>query len=61
MKSVPEVPDRTRFLAGVPQVVFLGAGYNSRAYRFRDLIGETQLFELDVASSQERKRRIGKR
>ena len=38
------------------QVVFLGAGYDSRAYRFADRIRDTRIFELDVPSTQQRKR-----
>ena len=40
----------------VPQLVFLGAGYDSRVYRFADHIRETRIFELDVASTQQRKK-----
>jgi methyltransferase (TIGR00027 family) len=39
-----------------PQVVFLGAGCDSRAYRFADRIRETRIFELDVPSTQQRKK-----
>jgi methyltransferase (TIGR00027 family) len=41
----------------VPQIVFLGAGYDSRAYRFRDLLQATRVFELDAEPTQKRKRR----
>lgn len=34
----------------VPQIVLLGAGYDSRAYRFADRIRDTRIFELDVPS-----------
>lgn len=56
---------RTRYLdrvftdalaAGTPQIVLLGAGYDSRACRFGSRLGETRVFELDVAPTQERKR-----
>lgn len=40
----------------LPQIVFLGAGYDSRAYRFQGLIRDTRLFELDSAVTQRRKR-----
>ncbi len=40
----------------LPQIVFPGAGYDSRPYRFRDAIRETGLFELDRALTQQRKR-----
>jgi methyltransferase (TIGR00027 family) len=41
---------------GVPQIVLLGAGYDSRAYRFADRIRDTRIFELDVAPTQRRKK-----
>ncbi len=44
--------------AGVPQVVFLGAGYDTRPYRFKDLLVRTRIFELDVAPTQQRKREM---
>jgi methyltransferase (TIGR00027 family) len=42
--------------ARIPQIVFLGAGYDTRSYRFRDLLGETRVFELDMAPTQRHKR-----
>lgn len=42
----------------LPQVVFLGAGYDSRPYRFQDLLRNTRIFELDIASTQQRKRQV---
>ena len=39
-----------------PQIVFLGAGYDSRAYRFSLLIRGTRVFELDIGPTQRRKR-----
>jgi methyltransferase (TIGR00027 family) len=43
-------------LAGnIPQIVFLGAGYDTRSYRFRERLGQTRIFELDIRSTQERK------
>jgi methyltransferase (TIGR00027 family) len=39
----------------IPQIVFLGAGYDTRAYRFRELIQSTRIFELDIHSTQKRK------
>jgi methyltransferase (TIGR00027 family) len=33
----------------LPQIVLLGAGYDSRPYRFRELAGGTHIFELDAA------------
>ncbi|MBN1375866.1 MAG: class I SAM-dependent methyltransferase [Dehalococcoidia bacterium] len=40
-----------------PQIVLLGAGYDSRAYRFAGLNGSTRIFELDAAPTQNRKRK----
>lgn len=42
----------------IPQVVFLGAGYDTRAIRFRDSVRETKLFELDAPTTQKQKRDI---
>ncbi len=39
----------------VPQIVFLGAGYDSRPYRFRELIQDTAIFELDTEATLRRK------
>jgi methyltransferase (TIGR00027 family) len=39
----------------VPQIVFLGAGYDSRPYRFAELIKGSRIFELDVEPTQRRK------
>jgi methyltransferase (TIGR00027 family) len=44
--------------AGTPQIVFLGAGYDTRALRFRNAIGATRIFEVDALSTQNRKREI---
>jgi methyltransferase (TIGR00027 family) len=41
-----------------PQIVFLGAGYDSRAYRFSLLIRGTRIFELDIGPTQRRKRQF---
>jgi methyltransferase (TIGR00027 family) len=40
----------------VPQVVFLGAGYDTRPYRLKDLIQGTKIFELDAQPTQQRKK-----
>ncbi|MCJ7626468.1 MAG: SAM-dependent methyltransferase [Anaerolineaceae bacterium] len=40
----------------IPQIVLLGAGYDSRAYRFADLISDTKIIELDIATTQNRKK-----
>ena len=40
----------------VPQIVFLGAGYDSRLYRFANLIGATRIFEVDAPPPRNTKR-----
>ena len=42
----------------VPQIVILGAGYDSRPYRFADLIGETRIFELDNIQTLQHKQKL---
>lgn len=42
----------------IPQIVFLGAGYDSRPYRFSAHIKETSIFELDNDNTQQRKREL---
>jgi len=39
----------------IPQIVLLGAGYDTRAYRFTKLNQGTRIFELDIAPTQNRK------
>ncbi len=39
----------------IPQIVFLGAGYDTRPYRFKDLIKDTRIFELDIHTTQQHK------
>lgn len=41
----------------IPQIVLLGAGYDSRAYRFAQLNRGTNIFELDAAPTQNRKKK----
>lgn len=41
---------------GVTQVVILGAGYDTHAYRFLDLLARTRLFEVDRPAMQAVKR-----
>jgi methyltransferase (TIGR00027 family) len=57
---------RTRFIddllqravrSGTTQVVILGAGLDSRAYRFRALLQNSRVFELDSPPTQEMKKR----
>src|SRR5271163_1319337 len=44
--------------AGVEQVVLLGAGYDSRPFRFRGALGKVRVFEIDHPGTQARKRRM---
>ena len=46
------------YLKEIPQIVILGAGYDSRPYRFDSLIGDTLIYEVDAAATQEWKRQI---
>ena len=39
----------------IPQIVLLGAGYDSRAYRFAESNRSTKIYELDALSTQNRK------
>ena len=57
---------RTRFIDqalqravanGVTQVVMLGAGFDSRAYRFADLLQHCRVVEIDAPPTQEYKKR----
>ena len=57
---------RTRFIddclrraieAGATQVVILGAGFDTRAYRLTDLLKDTTIFEVDRPQTQEVKKR----
>ncbi|NNL41295.1 MAG: class I SAM-dependent methyltransferase [Desulfobacterales bacterium] len=45
----------------IPQIVFLGAGYDTRAYRFAPLNNTTKIFELDIATTQNRKKKCLKK
>ena len=42
----------------IPQIVFLGAGYDTRSYRFLDKLKNTKIFELDIGTTQQRKLEI---
>jgi methyltransferase (TIGR00027 family) len=46
---------------GFSQLVILGAGYDTRAYRIGTLKGHTRVFEIDRSATQERKTRIVKK
>ncbi len=45
-------------LPDVDQVLILGAGYDSRAYRFADEIGERPVYEVDLAPLSRRKAEV---
>ena len=46
--------------SGIEQLVILGAGLDSRAYRFDKLIGKVRVFEVDhPATQQEKRRKLG--
>ena len=40
--------------AGIEQVVLLGAGYDSRAFRYREELGDIGIFEIDHPGTQAR-------
>jgi len=44
-----------------PQIVLLGAGYDSRAYRFAEFNKATKIFELDIAPTQNWKKKALKK
>ena len=41
----------------IPQIVFLGAGFDTRAWRFENVIKNTQIYELDLPATQKWKRK----
>jgi len=43
---------------GIEQIVFLGAGYDTRSFRYKASIKNTKIFELDINSTQNRKLEI---
>jgi methyltransferase (TIGR00027 family) len=49
---------RDALVRDLPQIVFLGAGYDTRPYRFKDLVQGTRIFELDAPPTQFRKREV---
>jgi methyltransferase (TIGR00027 family) len=49
---------RDGLLQNIPQIVLLGAGYDSRPYRFKELVRETRIFELDARPTQLRKKEV---
>ena len=46
---------KTACKENIPQIVFLGAGYDTRAYRYNDEIFDTKIFEVDIKSTQQKK------
>ena len=57
---------RTRFIdermehairAGATQLVILGAGFDTRAHRFTELLNDTPIIEIDYGATQEYKKR----
>lgn len=42
----------------ISQIVFLGAGYDTRPYRFKNLIKDTKIFELDIQTTQRNKLKL---
>lgn len=42
----------------IPQIVMLGAGYDSRAYRYVSDIGSSKIFEVDMTGTQKEKLKI---
>jgi len=42
----------------IPQLVFLGAGYDSRPHRLKNIIKDTRIFELDIKPTQQRKQEL---
>jgi methyltransferase (TIGR00027 family) len=57
---------RTRFIdermecairSGATQLVILGAGFDTRAHRFRELLKDTAVIEIDFGATQEYKKR----
>ena len=49
---------RDALLQNIPQIVLLGAGYDSRPLRFKELVKETKMFELDAQPTQLRKKGV---
>jgi methyltransferase (TIGR00027 family) len=47
---------RKALLENIPQFVLLGAGYDTRPYRFAHFLGKTSVFELDAFPTQCQKR-----
>lgn len=65
--TYPYVTARTRYFDKVvndaleeklPQLILLGAGYDTRAIRFKAKLGNTQIFELDESAIQAQKKKL---
>ena len=41
----------------IPQIVILGAGYDTRAYRFQSILNKTNVYELDIHTTQNLKKK----
>lgn len=48
----------TSLKEGIPQIVILGAGYDSRPYRFAEFIQHTSIYEVDAFATQEQKQSV---
>ena len=46
---------REKIKAGIDQLVILGAGYDTRMFRFQDRLNNVSVFEVDHPATQERK------
>ncbi|MEP7355143.1 MAG: SAM-dependent methyltransferase [Acidobacteriota bacterium] len=65
MSSVMTLIVRTKFIDeklraavadGAQQIVIMGAGWDTRAYRFKELLQGIRIFEVDRSNTQDRKR-----
>jgi methyltransferase (TIGR00027 family) len=43
---------------GIDQIVILGAGFDSRPYRFNELLNNTRIFEVDTKATQKLKKSL---
>jgi len=49
---------RQALIENIPQIVLLGAGYDTRSIRYKDHIKDTKIFELDTPIIQQKKKII---
>jgi len=54
MRSCPQVQEAVR--DGAKQVVIMGAGWDTRAHRFKELLRDARIFEVDQPATQNPKR-----